>query len=748
MNVTTKLLCPTVRMRFGIILITMIIGFFAFGLAALTAMKTLSVDSPQYQRLEQGKKFIADILPPPEFIVESYLVTLQLSNAQNPTTINALIKRFEFLKSEYDNRYAYWLEHIQELSPELTEPFLNKSHQAALAFYAEAQQHFIPQIQAGNHEAALESLTKLSEFYQQHRNAIDKTVEITMTQEDADDAEIDRLRKQFYFILTAIFIVSILLSIILIYFMSRGIIRQLGAEPDEVVALAKDIADGRFHSIPLTVEDNLGSLMSHMKMMQFQLLERKVAANNLKNEILRVKLALDNVNTGVMITDNDLEVIYANKSVIATLSSNEAAIHAQLPSFNSKELIGSVIDDYHQNPAHQRKMLKELTGRYKANMLIGGRNMIVYATPVVDENGVRLGTVAEWHDRTAEAMVEKEVAEVVIAAAAGDFTKRIDLDGKEGILRDLGNGINQLMQTNDTSLNEIARVLKALSFGDLTKKITNEYFGTFGQLKDDANLTVEKITDIVHQIKAASDSINSGAQEIAAGNNDLSHRTEEQAASLEETAASMTELTSTVQHNAENAKYANQLAEDATTIAEKGSAVVGKVVETMDSINESSRKVVEIISVIDNIAFQTNILALNAAVEAARAGDQGRGFAVVATEVRNLAQRASAAAGEIKALIGDSVEKVEDGSQLVAQAGKTMEEIVLAVRGVTTVMEEITSASVEQSTGIAQVNLAIAQMDNVTQQNAALVEQAAAGAEALEEQAQKLSVTVANFKTS
>jgi methyl-accepting chemotaxis protein len=268
----------------------------------------------------------------------------------------------------------------------------------------------------------------------------------------------------------------------------------------------------------------------------------------------------------------------------------------------------------------------------------------------------------------------------------------------------------------------------------------------FGKVKEGMNCTVENLQALVGEIKESTQLINTAAQEIAAGNNDLSQRTEKQAASLEETAASMTELTKTVQHNAENAKEANSLAQAAAGIASKGGIVVGNVVKTMESINESSRKVVEIISVIDNIAFQTNILALNAAVEAARAGDQGRGFAVVATEVRNLAQRAAAAAGEIQSLISDSVDKVEDGSQLVAQAGKTMQEIVYSVKGVTTIMAEITSASVEQSGGIAQVNNAISQMDEVTQQNAALVEQAAAGAESLEDQARKLSVTVANFK--
>ncbi|MGZ8223077.1 MAG: methyl-accepting chemotaxis protein, partial [Methylobacter sp.] len=250
------------------------------------------------------------------------------------------------------------------------------------------------------------------------------------------------------------------------------------------------------------------------------------------------------------------------------------------------------------------------------------------------------------------------------------------------------------------------------------------------------------------RIQAAADGINTGTREIASGNNDLSHRTEQQAASLQQTAASMEQLTSTVQHNSANAQQANRLAADATGIAGQGVAVVDLVVRTMADINESSRKIGDIISVIDDIAFQTNILALNAAVEAARAGEQGRGFAVVAVEVRNLAQRAATAAGEIKDLITDSLGKVSGGSRLVAQAGQTMEEIVSSVQGVTDMMSEITAASAEQSAGIEQVGQAITQMDDVTQQNAALVEQAAAAAESLEQQAQALVATVSGFKVA
>jgi methyl-accepting chemotaxis protein len=262
------------------------------------------------------------------------------------------------------------------------------------------------------------------------------------------------------------------------------------------------------------------------------------------------------------------------------------------------------------------------------------------------------------------------------------------------------------------------------------------------------NGVAQGLGKIVREVHRRTDTIASATDEIAAGNVDLSQRTEEQASSLEETASSMEELTGTVKQNAQNAKQANQLAGGASAVAVKGGEVVGQVVQTMFSINESSKKIADIISVIDGIAFQTNILALNAAVEAARAGEQGRGFAVVASEVRTLAQRSAAAAKEIKSLITDSVAKVEDGSKLVDQAGQTMEEIVTAVKRVTDIMAEIAAASQEQSSGIEQVNQAIVQMDQVTQQNAALVEEAAAAADSLREQAQSLTQAVSVFKLS
>ncbi|MCM2568557.1 MULTISPECIES: methyl-accepting chemotaxis protein [Janthinobacterium] len=289
-------------------------------------------------------------------------------------------------------------------------------------------------------------------------------------------------------------------------------------------------------------------------------------------------------------------------------------------------------------------------------------------------------------------------------------------------------------------------VAEAVSAGDLTSHIVVESRDETGQLMHALKNMNDKLVSIVGQVRAGTESISTASSEIAAGNLDLSSRTEEQASSLEETASSMEELTSTVKLNADNARSANQLAIDASQIASKGGVVVSEVVSTMGSINDSSRKIVDIISVIDAIAFQTNILALNAAVEAARAGEQGRGFAVVASEVRNLAQRSSAAAKEIKGLIDDSVQKVEAGSQLVDKAGRTMDEIVQSISHVTQIMNQITDASDEQRAGIEQVNQAIGQMDQVTQQNAALVEEAAAAAESMQEQAARLAEVVGVFK--
>ncbi|PBJ83000.1 chemotaxis protein [Lysobacteraceae bacterium NML93-0399] len=344
--------------------------------------------------------------------------------------------------------------------------------------------------------------------------------------------------------------------------------------------------------------------------------------------------------------------------------------------------------------------------------------------------------------------INGEIRRLAQAAASGDFSIRGDEASYRADFRVMVQGLNAMMDTCDRNLSQVSQLLARIAEGDLTGRMHGDYQGVFARMRDDANATVAQLTGIVSRIQDASDAIGTASSEIASGNNDLSQRTEQQAANLKETAASMEELTSTVRQNADHARQANQLVIGTAQVASQGGEVVGQVVTTMGEIEQSSRRIADIISVIDGIAFQTNILALNAAVEAARAGEQGRGFAVVASEVRTLAQRSAGAAKEIKQLIDDSTGKVESGAALAAQAGKTMGEIVGSVQRVTDIMSEIAAASQEQAAGIEQVNQTITQMDETTQQNAALVEEASAAARAMEEQATTLTRTVAVFRIS
>jgi methyl-accepting chemotaxis protein len=544
--------------------------------------------------------------------------------------------------------------------------------------------------------------------------------------------------------------ITTLLSSLVVLWIGQAVTKriraQIGGEPETAVAVAHAVANGKLDNEIVLAEGDESSLLASMKQMQGQLLERITAERVVAAENLSIRIALDNVSTGVMIANSERKVVYANNSVKRILKGAEAAIRQQLPNFDADNMVGVNIDTFHKNPKHQADLLATFTSTYVANLEINGRYMRVSASPVINDRGERMGAVAEWLDRTSEILVEKEVANIVEGASQGRLDSRIELAGKEGFFLTLAQGINGLLETTQTALTATSEVLSRVSQGDLTQKIEAEYQGIFGQLKDDTNTTIERLREVVGRIKDATEAINIASQEIAAGNQDLSSRTEEQASSLEETSSAMEELNATVKQNAENAKQANELAKTSNAGVTKGSQVVKDVVVTMGDIQASSKKISDIIGVIDSIAFQTNILALNAAVEAARAGEQGRGFAVVATEVRNLAQRSATAAKEIKTLIAESVDKVESGARLVQQAGSTMDEVVTSFQQVASLVTEIASASREQSSGIEQTTQAVSQMDEVTQQNAALVEEAAAAAESLEEQARGLVQTVSMFK--
>jgi len=525
-------------------------------------------------------------------------------------------------------------------------------------------------------------------------------------------AEGVRISRKARLIEIAIGVVVSVLVLLVAFVVTRGVTRAL----NQAVRVLAEIERGNYES-PVTIEtkDETGRVLTSLDTMQRSLKERtdrdreRAESDHARAESDRaaavengrIRTALDRVSVGAMLADTEGKIIYLNDAMQTLLRHLAGEMRSQMAQVDPERVLGSSLDVFHQVPVFQRNSLAGLTSAHSAEFKLGEKSLRIVANPVADVAGKRVGTVVQWYDRTQEVAIEEEVQTMVAKAIDGDLTARIREEGKDGFFKALAAGMNRV---------------------------------------------VGNMADVVRTISAAAAEVGTGAEEISRGNADLSQRTEEQATSLEETASSMEQMTSAVKSSADNAAQANQLARAARDQAERGGAVVQSAVTAMSEINTSSKKISDIIGVIDDIAFQTNLLALNAAVEAARAGEQGRGFAVVASEVRNLASRSAEAAKEIKGLIQDSVSKVDDGTKLVDASGKVLQEIVAGVKKVTDVMAEIAASSQEQASGIEQVNKAVMQMDEVTQQNAALVEEAAAAAQSLTQQAANLSQLMARYE--
>jgi len=521
------------------------------------------------------------------------------------------------------------------------------------------------------------------------------------------------------------------LGLVLGYRLVRDVIGSLV----KATNLCYQMTDDNFRNkMDIDRNDQTGDFYRALYGMQVKLNADMAYVKQVGGESLRIKQALDNVSSCVMVANTNLEIIYMNDTVKSMFKNAEKDIQQQLPDFDADKLLGANIDQFHKNPAHQRGMVPNLQGTLQSELVIGSRHMNFVANPVLDASGSRIGTVVEWLDRTLEVKIEKEIENLVEGVKSGNLSARLDMSDKEGFFEKLSQGINELTDGIDGAFADINNAMQCLASGDLSSKITKDYDGVYGECKTNINATIDKLSSIIGQIRESADFINNASQEIASGNNNLSERVETQASSLQETASSMEELTSTVKNNADNAQQANQVAGSARSLAEKGGEVVTSAVNAMAEINESSNKIAEIIGVIDEIAFQTNLLALNASVEAARAGEQGRGFSVVATEVRNLAQRSATAARESKELIQTSIQRVRAGTEFVNETGASLSEIVGGVKKVGDIISEIAAASVEQSQGIEQVNQAVSQMDEITQQNAALAEEASAASVSMSDQ--------------
>jgi methyl-accepting chemotaxis protein len=403
------------------------------------------------------------------------------------------------------------------------------------------------------------------------------------------------------------------------------------------------------------------------------------------------------------------------------MQGNEAELRKSLPNFNARQLIGELIDVFHKNPAHQRGMLAALKTTHRTQIQVGNLYFGLVANPIVDSKGERVGTVVEWADRTLEVGVENEVAGIVQAAAMGDFSSRLSTAGKVGFFANLATGMNQLIDTSEQGLTDVAEVLAAFADGDLTQRITRDYSGLFGKVKDSANSTADNLTRVMGEVRAAADALTGAANQVSATAQSLSQAASEQAASVEETTASIDVMSASITQNSDNAKVTDGMATKASKEATDGGGAVSQTVTAMKQIAAK-------IGIVDDIA----------AIEAARAGEHGKGFAVVAAEVRKLAERSQEAAKEIGELAGNSVDTAE-------RAGKLLDEIVPSIQRTSELVQEIAAASAEQSESVVQIGGAMGQLSKATQQNASASEELAATSEELSGQAEQLQQSVAFF---
>jgi methyl-accepting chemotaxis protein len=523
--------------------------------------------------------------------------------------------------------------------------------------------------------------------------------------------------------------IGTLLAALIAFLVIRAIVRPLNA----AIGYFDQLSQGNYNNkIEVANDDEIGKVMNALRSMQIKLGFDINDAKRRADESLRITNALDNASTGIMIADNDLNIIYLNKSVQDMLKNAEADIKKELPNFNADTLLGTNIDSFHKKPEHQRQMLKTFTSTFKTAIKIGGRTFRLSANPVFNAAGQRLGASVEWIDATNEVKIEDEIKGIVQAAVAGDLSQRIDMEGKDGFMKVLGAGINELTGVAENVITETVQVIESVSQGDLTHTIACEYQGMFKRLKDATNGTVHKLSETISDVRLSADSLSSAAGEISATAQSLSQGASEQAASVEETSASIEQMSASVSQNAENAKVTDGMATKAAKEATEGGEAVRSTVTAMKQIAAK-------IGIIDDIAYQTNLLALNAAIEAARAGEHGKGFAVVAAEVRKLAERSQVAAREISEVAGSSVELAE-------RAGKLLGEMVPSINKTSDLVQEITAASDEQSTGIGQINSAMNQLSQTTQQNASASEELAATSEEMSGQAEKLQQLMAFFK--
>jgi len=508
---------------------------------------------------------------------------------------------------------------------------------------------------------------------------------------------------------------SAALALIISLFLSHYVNKPIR----QCITTMSNMAEGKYNdAININRSDEVGELLCALKSMQIKQGFDVDNARFMAKESGRIKIALDVASTNVMMADTNNNIIYLNDALQNMFTQIEAELQEVLPDFDSRKLMGSNIDQL-----MPKDLIHNLKDTHTRTMPMGELIMVVTVTPVFAENGERLGTVIEWLNRTDEVNVENEVATIVEAAANGDFSKHIKETGKDGFYLKLANGINEVLKTTSTGIDDVVRVLRSMAQGDLTQKIDAEYNGVFDQLKTDVNTTIERLTDVIGKVHSNTDLSADSAQEVNSTAQEIGQGSSEQAASLEQISSAMEQMSANIRQSADNSGQTEQIAQKAANDAEESGKAVSEAVVAMKSIAEK-------ISIIEEIARQTNLLALNAAIEAARAGEHGKGFAVVAAEVRKLAERSQKAAGEIGDLSGSTVIIAEE-------AGEKLLKLVPDIQKTAELVQEISVASREQDVGSEEINRAIQQLDQTVQHSAASAEELAASAGELTSQAEE-----------
>ncbi len=637
-------------------------------------------------------------------------------------SVNVHLEKIEQYKKE---AMGWWKKYTATVTTEEENKLIAKFEKAMGDYRGKGIDVIIRYIREGNYEEAnhFAFSKEMAGYFEDLKTSHMNLVEY---QRKYSEKEYKDSQSSYSFTLM-LFIILVLSSLVISTLFSIAIVRGITGPLGQVINLFGFIGQGKLdNEIDVHRKDEMGILLQSLKDTQQKLKE------NL-GDALRLKVALDNVSTNIMMADDQFKIIYANKAIQKMFQNAQMEIRKALPNFDASAIIGKNMGEFHRNPAHQERILSSFSTTHSSRIEIGNQTFDLVANPVIDEKGKRLGSAVEWTNITLRLKLQKEIEGIVQAALDGDFKKRVDLAGVDDqFIYNMGKGMNDLMEVINASLAEVVRILSAMEAGDLTDRIINDYRGTFDQLKQSSNNTMERLSQVMGDVLTNADALADASNQVSSTAQNLSQGANEQASSVEETSASLEEMEANIKQNTENAKMTNDIAKKTSTDADEGGKAVTETVAAMKSIAEK-------INIIEEIAYQTNLLALNAAIEAARAGEQGKGFAVVATEVRKLAERSQKAAQEIGDLAGNSV-------QIAEKAGKLLNEIVPAIQKTADLVQEITSASEEQNAGVQQINEAMGQLDTVTQTNAASSEELASTAEEMTGQAEALKQMVSFFR--